>query len=95
VTSLDLLKAFRFTEEHVFPPYEEIMNRPVRGVMSTKPVPVSPRTPLTRALEKMVRTRNKSLPVTLGGEILGIVARDDVLKALRRAIGGERPTAPI
>jgi hypothetical protein len=42
-----------------------------------------------------VRTRNKSLPVTLGGELLGILARDDVLKALRRAIGGERPTAPI
>jgi CBS domain-containing protein len=95
VTSLDLLKAFRFSEEHVFPPYEEIMSRPVRDVMSTKPVTVSPRTPLTRALEKMVRTRNKSLPVALDGELLGILARDDVLKALRRAIEGKRPTAPI
>jgi CBS domain-containing protein len=71
------------------------MSHPVREVMSTKPVTVSPRTPLTRALEKMVRTRNKSLPVALDGELLGILARDDVLKALRRAIGGERPTAPI
>jgi CBS domain-containing protein len=95
VTSLDLLKAFRFTEKHLFPPYEEIISGPVRDVMSTKPATVSPRTPLTRALEKMVRTRNKSLPVALGGELLGILTRDDVLKALRRAIGGERPTAPI
>jgi CBS domain-containing protein len=95
VTSLDLLKAFRFTEDHVFPPYEEIMSRTVRDVMSAKPVTVSPRTPLTRALEKMVRTRNKSLPVTMDGELLGILARDDVLKALRRAVEGERPATPI
>jgi CBS domain-containing protein len=95
VTSLDLLKAFRFTDESMFPPYQEIMARPVREVMSDKLVTVSPRTPLTRALEKMVRTRNKSLPVALGGELLGILAREDVLNALRRAVAGERPTTPI
>jgi CBS domain-containing protein len=95
VTSLDLLKAFRFTDESMFPPYEEIMARPVREVMSDKLVTVSPRTPLTRALEKMVRTRNKSLPVALGGELLGILAREDVLNALRRAVAGERPTTPL
>jgi CBS domain-containing protein len=95
VTSLDLLKAFRFTDDRIFPPYEEIMARPVRSVMSEKLVSVSPRTPLTRALEKMVRTRNKSLPVALAGELVGILAREDVLNALRRAVGGERPTKPI
>jgi len=95
LSSLDLLKAFQFGEEHLFPPYEEIMRRPVRTVMSEKLVSVSPRTPLTRALEKMVRTRNKSLPVALGGELVGILTREDVLNALRRAVGGERPTTPI
>ena len=40
-----------------------------------------------------MRTRNKSLPVTMEGELLGILARDDVLKALRRAVKGERPPA--
>lgn len=95
LSSLDLLKAFQFGEEHVFPPYEEIMRRPIRTVMSEKLVTVSPRTPLTRALEKMVRTRNKSLPVALGGELVGILTREDVLNALRRAVGGERPTTPI
>lgn len=95
ITGLDLLKAFRFTEESVFPPYAEIMSRPVRSVMSEKLVSVSPRTPLTRALEKMVRTRNKSLPVALGGELVGILAREDVLNALRRAVAGEKPSAPI
>ena len=95
LSSLDLLKAFQFGEEHLFPPYEEIMRRRVRSVMSAKVVTVSPRTPLTRALEKMVRTRNKSLPVALGGELVGILAREDVLNALRRAVGGERPKTPI
>jgi CBS domain-containing protein len=95
LTSLDLLKAFQFEEEHLFPPYEEIMRRRVRSVMSERVVSVSPRTPLTRALEKMVRTRNKSLPVALGGELVGILAREDVLNALRRAVGGERPKTPI
>jgi acetoin utilization protein AcuB len=95
VTSLDLLKAFRFTEDRLFPPYEEIMGRPVREVMTEKLTTVSPRTPLTRALEKMVKTRNKSLPVALGGELHGILAREDVLNALRRAVAGERPTTPL
>ena len=95
VSSLDLLKAFRFTPDRLFPPYEEIMSRPVRQVMTEKLTTVSPRTPLTRALEKMVRTRNKSLPVALAGELVGILTRDDVMKALRRAIAGERPTTPI
>jgi CBS domain-containing protein len=95
LSSLDLLKAFQFEEEHLFPPYEEIMRRPIRSVMSEKLVTVSPRTPLTRALEKMVRTRNKSLPVALAGELVGILTREDVLNALRRAVGGERPTTPI
>lgn len=95
LSALDLLKAFRFDEEHLFPPYEQIMSRPIRAVMSAKPLTVSPRTPLTRALEKMVRTRNKSLPVALGGEVVGILTREDVLNALRRAVAGERPTTPI
>lgn len=95
VSSLDLLKAFRFTPDRLFPPYEEIMSRPVRQVMTEKLTTVSPRTPLTQALEKMVRTRNKSLPVALGGELLGILTRDDVMRALRRAIGGERPATPL
>ena len=95
LSALDLLKAFRFDDESEFPPYEEIMQRPIRGVMSEKLATVNPRTLLTQALEKMVRTRSKSLPVALGGELVGILTREDVLNALRRAVAGERPTSPI
>jgi CBS domain-containing protein len=95
VTKLDLLRAFRFTDQHMFPPYEEIMARPVREVMVTDLTTVTPRTPLTRVLETLVRMRTKSLPVVEDGAVVGMIAREDVLAALRRAVGGERPKGPI
>jgi CBS domain-containing protein len=90
VTSLDLLKAFRFTPDRLFPPYKQIMTRAVREVMRENPATVSPRMPLPRVLERMVRTRNKSFPVVEDGKLVGIVTRDDVMRALRRAVGGEK-----
>lgn len=95
VTKLDLLRAFRFTDQHMFPPYEEIMARPVREVMVTDLTTVTPRTPLTRVLETLVRMRTKSLPVVEDGAVVGMIAREDVLQALRRAVAGERATGPI
>jgi len=95
VTKLDLLRAFRFTDDHMFPPYEEIMARPVSEVMVTEVTTVTPRTPLTRVLETLVRLRTKSLPVVEDGVVVGMIAREDVLQALRRAVGGERASGPI
>ena len=95
VTKLDLLRAFRFTEDHMFPPYQEVMAVPVRQVMTTDATVVTPRTPLTRVLETLVRMRMKSLPVVEDGRVVGMIAREDVLAALRRAVAGERPTGPL
>jgi CBS domain-containing protein len=95
VTKLDLLRAFRFTDDHMFPPYEQVMAEPVRQVMTTDATTVTPRTPLTRVLETLVRTRMKSLPVVEDERVVGMIAREDVLAALRRAVAGERATGPL
>ena len=95
VSKLDVLRAFRFTDDHLFPPYEEAMAQPVRRVMTTNLATVTPRTPLTRVLETLVRERMKSLPVVEDGRVVGMIAREDVLVALRRAVSGERPRGPI
>jgi CBS domain-containing protein len=93
VTSLDLLAAFRFTPDAILPPYDEIMRRPVSSVMVKQPAVVQLGTRLTRVLEKLADTRNKSFPVVdpKTERLVGVVAREDVMQALRRARSGERP----
>ena len=95
VSKLDLLKAFRFDAEAMFPPYEQIMARKVAEVMTREVETVNPRTPLTRVLERLVALRTKCLPVVVGRELVGVIAREDVLRALRRAVAGERAAGPI
>jgi CBS domain-containing protein len=91
VTKLDTLKAYVFTTESVVPHYDEILRRPVTTVMTSEPHTVDPDMPLTRVLEEMVATRYKSFPVVENDRLVGIVAREDILGALRRAASGERP----
>jgi len=92
VTKQDVLSAFCDDDESIFPPYPEILKRSVESVMTRDVSIVWPRTPLTRVLEKLSRGRFKSIPVCDDGVLCGIVAREDVLAALRRAAAGERPT---
>ena len=91
VTSLDLLRAFAFSEDTILPRFSEVMQRPVSSVMSRDAQTVCPRTPLTRVLQKIVDTRNKSFPVVDDVRVVGIVAREDVMLALRRAEEGWKP----
>jgi CBS domain-containing protein len=91
VSKLDMLRAYHFTPESIVPPYAEIRRRPVRTVMTLQPLGVERGQPLTRVLETLLATRVKSLPVLEEGRLVGIVAREDVLRALRAAAGGERP----
>jgi CBS domain-containing protein len=93
-TSLDLLKAFAFSEDVILPPYERILQRPVSEVMTRDVLTVCPRTPLTRVLQKLVDSRSKSFAVLEGDRVVGVVAREDVMGALRRAGQGKRAGAP-
>lgn len=91
VTSLDLLRAFDFSEDAILPAYHKIMQRSVASAMSRDAQTVTRRTPLTRVLRKLVDSRSKSFPVVEDERVVGVVARGDVMRALRRAESGEKP----
>ena len=84
LTKLDLLRACAFSPRSIVPHYEEILELPARGAMTSCPETVHPDMALTRVLEKLVSTRWKSLPVVQDSRVVGIVSREDVLRALRR-----------
>jgi len=87
VTKLDILSAFRFTEDSIFPPYDEIMARPVEDAMTRDVFTTTPKALLTNVLAKLVERKTKSFPVLDSGRVVGIVSREDVLRGLRRATG--------
>jgi CBS domain-containing protein len=59
--------------------------------MTRSPVEVDPEMRLTRVLQMMIETRYKSFPVVENGRLAGVIAREDVLRAVRRAGAGELP----
>lgn len=88
ITKFDLLKACVLRETNWFP---AIARKTASDAMTAEADVVSPEMPLTQLLERLVETRNKSFPVVMGDSIVGIIAREDVLKALRRASLGVIP----
>ncbi|MCC5812187.1 MAG: CBS domain-containing protein [Ectothiorhodospiraceae bacterium] len=88
VTKLDILRAFTLRPDAMIPRYEEIMQLPVSRIMISAPVSVTPETPLTRVLQRLVDMGVKSLPVVSDGQLVGVVAREDVLHALQKATSG-------
>ncbi len=97
VTKLDVLAAFRFDENSLFPRYDQIAKRALREVMTPARdvVSVTSREKLTRVLRKMVEQRTKSFPVLDEDRLVGVIAREDILEALRRSVAGEVPTDPL
>jgi CBS domain-containing protein len=86
VTKFDFLKAFAFTTGQMVPHYDDLMKRPVSDMMTGAVVHVEPTTPLTRVLEMMVNLKTRSFPVIgPGRELVGMISREDVMRALREA----------
>ena len=89
VTKFDFLKAFVFTTTQLVPHYNELMQRSVREVMTEKVVHVEPQAPLTRVLQMMVDLRSRSFPVVdQNKDLVGIIAREDIMRALQEATSG-------
>jgi CBS domain-containing protein len=84
VTKLDFLRAFAFTTSQIVPHFGELMRRTVADVMTEAVVHVEPAEPLTRVLQLMVNLRNRSFPVVgRGRQLVGMISREDVMRALR------------
>jgi CBS domain-containing protein len=92
LTKLDVLRAFVVPEGGTAAGYESVMAQPVEGVMSQR-ARVTPHMPLTSVLALMTEVRHDSLPVVHETLLLGIIARGDVVRALRCAAKGEEPCA--
>ncbi|MBR1163689.1 MULTISPECIES: HPP family protein [Bradyrhizobium] len=92
VTKLDALKAFACTTDHILPHYDDRMGTTVDEIMSSDVIAVEPDTNLQRVLQLMVAHRLKSLPVVdKYHRLLGIIAREDVMRALARCTKRQAP----
>ncbi len=87
VTKFDILKVFAFTPSTVIPNYDELSRLTAGQIMTRTVVTFSPEAPLTRVLQALVEYRVKSFPVVEGGRLVGIIAREDVVRALHAASG--------
>ena len=91
VTKLDLLKAFDFDIRTKIPTYETIRTYRCEKIMSGNVKSVRIESPLTRVLHHMIETGHKSFPVTQDSLLVGMVAREDIIKALGLASRGMLP----
>ena len=88
VTKFDLLKCFAFTPSQMVPRYDDLMDRTVGDIMTSAYIYVGADTKLTRVLQLMVEHRIRSIPVIdTAHRLAGIIAREDLLKALADAAG--------
>ena len=86
VTKFDFLRTFAFTTGQILPRYDELMRRPVAETMTEAVVHVEPAAPLTRVLQLMVNLKARSFPVVdAQGQLLGIISREDLMRALKEA----------
>jgi CBS domain-containing protein len=87
VTKFDFLRNFIFTADSIVPHYDDLMRRHVGEIMRRQVATVDPEMALTRVLQMMVDMTTKSFHVVSDGKVVGIISREDIIRALRRAVG--------
>jgi len=87
VSKLDALKVFSLGPDQILPHLRDGMNGTVDSIMSSEVIAVDPETKLQRVLELLVKHRVKSLPVVnQWRNLLGIIAREDIMRAMERSV---------
>jgi FOG: CBS domain len=86
VTKLDLLRIFHHDRARLRPSLTELWAEHVEDIMRRRVVTLGPRDAVTTAVEHMLASKLRSLPVVerRGGQdvLVGIVSRGDVLRSL-------------
>ena len=86
VTKLDLLRIFRHDRARLRPSLAELWAEHVADIMRRRVVTVGPRDSVTTAIDHMLASKLRSLPVVerRGGKdvLIGIVSRGDVIRSL-------------
>jgi CBS-domain-containing membrane protein len=94
VSKLDALKVFKLCEDRILPHFSDGMASTVEAIMSTEVIAVDAETNLQRVLELLVKHRVKSLPVVdTQHNLVGIIAREDVMRAMARSAMRQYPSA--
>lgn len=92
VSRLDVLKPFALPQDRVLPHYIDGMATTADKVMSSGLVTVGPQTRLQRVLQLMIEYRIRSVPVVdEQRQLLGIIARRDVMRAMERSVLQQYP----
>ena len=66
-----------------------LLDMPLRDVMTSEPVTVTPDTPIISALSLITRRRIRHLPVCIGDKLVGFVSIGDLVKSRIDAIEAE------
>jgi CBS-domain-containing membrane protein len=86
VTKLDFLRIFRHDPARLRPSLTELWAEHVKDIMRRRVVALEPRDPVTTAIDRMLGSRLRSLPVVEGrgrkDVLVGIVSRGDVIRSL-------------
>lgn len=86
VTKLDLLRIFRHDRVRLRPSLTDLWAEHVEDIMRRRVVTVGPRDSVTAAIDQMLASKLRSLPVVerRGGKdvLVGIVSRGDVIRSL-------------
>ncbi|MEM2839873.1 MAG: CBS domain-containing protein [Thermoplasmata archaeon] len=83
VTKLDFMKIFSMGMEFRFSNYLELFSDDVEDIMRGAIVTISPEATISKALDYMVEFKLRSLPVTKGRELVGIITVSDIMKHIQ------------
>ena len=83
VTKFDVLKVFVFTGQTIVPPHDKLARLTAGQIMTRDVITFAPDAALTRVLQTLVDFRVKSFPVVAGARVVGMIAREDLVRALR------------